>query len=135
MSSPAQPVSSTEQNRRLIHRWFDEVWNQGKREFIRELLAPDGVLHDGSNKICGPAEFEAFYDNLRKEVTDIRVTPGPSVCEGDTVCLRWRVDCQHRATGRPLSFTGISMCRIRDGKFVEAWQNWDAAEMHAQLNS
>ncbi len=135
MSSAPQSVSSTEQNRRLIHRWFEEVWNQGRRETIAELLAPDCVLHDGSQVIRGPREFEAFYDNLRAEFENFRITPGASVCEGDLVSLRWHVDCRHRATGKALSFTGTSICRVREGKFFEGWQNWDAAGMQAQLTA
>ena len=32
-----------EQNISLIRRWFDEVWNQGRLETIRELMAPDAI--------------------------------------------------------------------------------------------
>ena len=135
MSSAAQPVSSAEQNRQLVHRWFDEVWNQGRREAIAELMAPDCVLHEGSQIIRGPREFEAFYDNLNAQFKDIRVTPGASVCEGDLVSLRWHVDCLHRESGKPLAFSGMCICRVKDGRFVEAWQNWDAAGMQAQLSA
>jgi hypothetical protein len=30
MSSAAQPFSTPEQNKQLVLRWFDEVWNQGR---------------------------------------------------------------------------------------------------------
>jgi hypothetical protein len=37
----------TEDERGLGRRWFEEVWNRGRREAIPEMLAPDGVLHEG----------------------------------------------------------------------------------------
>lgn len=135
MSSSAQPVSCAEQNRKLIHRWFDEVWNQSRREVIAELFAPDCILHDGSQLIRGPREFEAFYDGLHTQFENIRVTPGASVCEGDLVSLRWHVDCRHRSSGKTASFSGMCICRVKDGRFVEAWQNWDAAGLQAQLSA
>lgn len=137
MSSSAQPLSALDQNRHLAHRWFEEVWNQGRREVIAELFAPECVLHDGSVHIHGPREFEAFYDNLNAQFKDVHITPTPgiSLSEGDLVSLRWHVDCTHRDSGKTLSFSGMSICRIKDGRFVEAWQNWDAAGMQAQLNA
>jgi predicted ester cyclase len=39
----------------------------------------------------------------------------------------------HIATQKPLQFTGTSVVRIENDRFAEAWQNWDAAHLHAQL--
>ncbi len=135
MSSQAQPLSASEQNKHLVHRWFEEVWNQGRREVIAELFAPDCVLHDGNVQIRGPREFEAFFDALQSRFADTRVTPVIALCDGDLVSLRWTVDCRDRSTGKALSTTGISIVRIKDGRFIEAWQNWDAAGLTAQLSA
>lgn len=135
MSAHAQPLSASEQNKHLVHRWFEEVWNQGRREVIAELFAPECVLHDGSVQIRGPREFEAFFDALQSRFADTRVTPGIALCDGDLVSLRWTVECRDIATGQPLFTTGISIVRIKDGRFVEAWQNWDAAGLAAQLST
>ena len=35
----------SEENKALIQRWFEEVWNQGNSKTIDELLAEDGVIH------------------------------------------------------------------------------------------
>src|SRR5690606_14625811 len=41
-------------------RWFEEVWNQRKRETIYELLAPDSVAHSASSSrdLVGPEAWE-----------------------------------------------------------------------------
>ena len=135
MSSAPVPLSTTEQNKHLVHRWFEEVWNQGRREAIPELFAPDCVLHDGNVRIRGPREFEAFFDALQSRFADTRVTPGIALCDGDLVSLRWTVECRDKSTGKNLSTTGISIVRIKDGRFVEGWQNWDAAGLAAQLST
>ena len=135
MSSQAQPVSTSEQNKHLVHRWFEEVWNQSRREVIHDLFAPECILHDGSTQIRGPEEFERFHDTLRAQFSDIRVIPGLALSEGDLASLRWTVECRDRATGKDMIASGISIVRIKDGRFVEAWQNWDQAGVAAQLSA
>jgi predicted SnoaL-like aldol condensation-catalyzing enzyme len=133
MSAPQQQ-SISEQNKGLVHRWFEEVWNQGRRETIKELFAPEGVLHDGSDTYRGPEEFTRFYDALRSEFSDFHVAPIVSLCEADLACMHWSVDCKHTASGKPVHLTGMSVVRIKDGQFLEAWQNWDAAGVAKQVS-
>ena len=133
MTAP-QPQSISEQNKALVHRWFEEVWNQGRRETIHELFAAEGVLHDGSKTYHGPDEFVRFYDELRSEFTDFCIAPSVSLSEGDLACVRWSVGCRHIGSGRDVKLTGMSIVRIRDGQFVEAWQNWDEAGIGAQIS-
>jgi len=36
---------SCEQNKALIRRWFEEVWNKGRADAITELFAAEGIAH------------------------------------------------------------------------------------------
>ena len=134
MSTPDQQ-SISEQNKRLVLRWFDEVWNQGRRETIQELFAPEGALHDGLTTYHGPEEFTRFYDALRAEFSEFHIEPIVSLCEADLACMHWSVDCKHTASGKPVHLTGMSVVRIKDGQFIEAWQNWDAAGVEKQIRA
>ena len=55
----------TSDNKVLIKRWFEEVWNKGRAEAIEELLAEDAVVHGLADAtgapVRGPAEFKATY--------------------------------------------------------------------------
>lgn len=133
MSSASQPLTTLEQNKMLVHRWFEEVWNQSRRETIFELLAPSSVLHDGPRDYRGPEEFAAFHDALRSQFSQFRITPVVSLAEGDRVCMHWSASFLHTASGKPLQLTGTSVVRIVEDRFVEAWQNWDAAHLYTQL--
>jgi predicted ester cyclase len=131
--SASQTISALDQNKHLVARWFEEVWNQGRRDLIFELFAPECVLYDGDAPIRGPQEFAAFYDNLQSQFSDFRMNIGTALAEGDLASLRWSAHCRHKASGKDVSVSGISIVRIRNGRFVEAWQNWDAAGLAAQL--
>ena len=129
----ASPVPALAHNKALTMRWFEEVWNQSRRETIFDLFAPECVLHEGHTPLCGPQEFAAFHDGIRAQFDNIHIEPGVVLAENDLVSLRWTVSGTDKATGKSAKVTGISIVRIKDGRFIEAWQNWDAAGMAAQL--
>ena len=132
MSTP-QMQTIAEQNKQLMVRWFEEVWNQGRRETIHELFAENGVLHDGTTIYRGPDEFCRFFDALRSQFSDFRTTPLISLAEGDLACLHWSISFRHKASDKPLSVTGTSVVRFQNGQLIEGWQNWDAASLAVQL--
>jgi predicted SnoaL-like aldol condensation-catalyzing enzyme len=132
MSTP-QMQTIAEQNKQTMVRWFEEVWNQGRRETIHELFAEKGILHDGSTIFRGRDEFCRFYDAFHSEFADFRATPIVSLAEGDLACLRWSISFRHKKTNKPAQVTGTSVVRFQNGQLIEAWQNWDAASLSAQL--
>lgn len=96
----ASAVTSLDQNKQLVIRWFEEVWNQGNRDTIAQLFAPDGILHDGDRIIRGPAEFEKFYDRLRAVLSNFKISPVLALAEGDLACVHWFSECKHIATAK-----------------------------------
>ena len=131
--SSASAQAIREQNKALVVRWFDEVWNQSRRDTVWELFGAQCVLYDGSTTYRGPEEFSRFHDQLRSQFSKFAVRPIVSLAEGDLACVHWSADFIHTASGKPVHLTGISIVRVQDGQFVEAWQNWDAAGLAAQL--
>jgi predicted SnoaL-like aldol condensation-catalyzing enzyme len=133
MSAASHPVTTLEQNKALIVRWFEEVWNQSRRESIFEMLPEGTVIHDGPRQYRGPKEFAVFYDTLQSQFSGIKITPIVSLAEGDLVCLHWSCVAHHKATGKSTEITGTSVIRVHEGRVAEGWQNWDAAHLFTQL--
>lgn len=136
----------SEENRRLIHRWFEEVWNKGRADAIDELFAEDGIAHGLADEtgapLYGPAAFKEFHRKFRGAFPDIVVTVEDTVSEGDKVAARCSVRAVHAgdhlgfaATQKPMEITGISIVRIKDGKIVEGWNNFDFMSMFKQLGA
>lgn len=135
-----------EENKALVRRWFEEVWNKGRSEVIAELFAEDGVAHglseDPENPLRGPAGFLPFHGQFREAFPDIEVIVEDQLAEGDLVATRCSVRGKHTgdslgfaATHAPVDFTGITITRIKDGKIVEAWNNFDFMKMYRQLGA
>ncbi|HVG20833.1 MAG TPA: ester cyclase [Blastocatellia bacterium] len=134
------------ENKALIERWFEEVWNKGNADAIDEMFADDGVAHGLANEqgeaLRGPAGFKPFFQNFRNAFPDIEVIVEDTVAEDDKVAARCRVRGTHKgeglgfaATNVPIEITGICIVRLRDGKIVEAWNNFDFMSMFQQLNA
>ena len=134
----------SEENKALLRRWFDEVWNKGNAEAIDELLAADGIAHglsdDESNPLKGPPDFKPFHTTFRGAFPDMEVIVEDMIAEGDKVVARCSVRGSHSgdqlgiaASNAPVAFTGIAIVRIKDGKIVEAWNNFDFMTMNKQI--
>ena len=134
----------SEDNKAFVRRWFEEVWNKGREEAIDEMFAADGLAHglEGDAPVRGAAGFKPFFRKFREAFPEIRVTVEDAITEGDKVAARCSVRGRHRgdtlgfaATQQPVEFTGMSIVRVRDGKIVEAWNNFDFMTMFQQLGA
>jgi steroid delta-isomerase-like uncharacterized protein len=134
------------ESRAVIHRWFEEVWNNGRAGVIDELFAEGALAHGLADEtgapLRGPAGFKPFFQKFRDAFPDVEVLIEDTVAEDDKVAARCRVRATHQgeglgfaATNRAVEFTGICIVRIKDGKIVEAWNNFDFASMFQQLNA
>jgi steroid delta-isomerase-like uncharacterized protein len=136
---------SVEENVRLMRRWFQEVWNEGKLQTIHELLAPKAVaigeLEDGA-KLRGPAEFAAFAQRILGAFPDMNVVVEDVFGADDKVVLRWSGTMTHLgdhlgmpATRKRIQVTGITIARIASKQIVEGWDNWDQLGMLKQIGA
>ena len=110
------------------------------------MFAEDGIAHglsdDVNNPLRGPTGFQPFHAQFREAFPDIEVVVEDQIAEGDVVATRCSVRGKHMgdslgfvATQAPVEFTGITITRIKDGKIVEAWNNFDFMKMYRQLGA
>jgi steroid delta-isomerase-like uncharacterized protein len=128
------------ENKTLVQRWFSEVWNEGRADAIDEMLADDAAVHGLGPDLHGPAEFKDFHSAYRNAYPDVTIHIDDLVAEDDMVAVRWSASGTHRgdglgfpATGRRAQFTGMVFVRIKEGKLVEGWNNFDQLGMLLQL--
>jgi steroid delta-isomerase-like uncharacterized protein len=129
----------------IIHRWFEEVWNQGREETVDELFAADTIAHglgEENAASSGPEGFKAFLRNMRSAFPDVRIVVEDTVVQGDKVAARVLLQATHggeglglKPTNRRVSVSGIIMARIVNGKVVESWNSWDQLGLLRQLGA
>ncbi len=140
---------SAEENKAIVRKLNDEVWNKGNLSAIDELVSPDYVVHEteanddsifGQNKQAGPEGVKQAAWILRTAFPDVQMTFDDLVAEGDRVVLRWTARATHSGplgrippTGKRATVTGVWIDRLAGGKVVEEWQNWDLFGLLMQL--
>jgi steroid delta-isomerase-like uncharacterized protein len=133
-------------NKTLAHEWFDEVWNKCQINAIDRLPAQDavaqGLFDDHGHELRGPAGFKRFFLQFTNALPDLDVEVADTISEGDKIAARCIVTGTHKgdtlgvpASHRPVEFTGIAIIRVKDGKIVEAWNNFDFQGLSKQIGA
>lgn len=131
------------ENKALVRRWFDEVWNKGNEAAIDEMYPIDGVLHglDGA-EVRGREAFKTFFKAFRESFSEGRVEIDHMVAEGDVVAVRWTRSAVQSGpykglapTNGKVCFSGMLFLRIADGRLAEGWNLFDAQTIVTQIES
>ena len=82
---------STEDNKLLVRRQFDEIWNGGNWATADELYAPEYVNHDPYNpdQGTGPEGFKQRVGGYRSVLHDFDLRIERQIAEGDWVETHW----------------------------------------------
>jgi predicted ester cyclase len=106
---------SSDANKALVHRYFDERWNRKNPAVIDELLG-DGMDADDAKR---------YLETLHAAIGDLELSMGDLIAEGEQVVVPWTVTGIHRAelmgvapTGQGIRFSGLARIRVVDGKIV-----------------
>ena len=116
---------SSEDNKTLVRRLIEEVWNTSNYTQLEALAAPSFAE---STKKLNQSVRLAFPDHSNT-IDDI-------IAEGDKVVARWTLHGTHQGdvesplgrippTGKQVAFSGMHIFRIADGKIVERWAEAD----------
>jgi steroid delta-isomerase-like uncharacterized protein len=129
-------------NKEISRRVFEDVWNNQNIDAVEDLMSRNYVHHDPSSPDVkrGTEGYKQFVREYLRAFPDIHFTIHDHIAEGDAVVSHWSASGTHKgelrdiaATGRNFTVTGTTIARVRDGKFVESWSNWDALGLMQQL--
>jgi len=132
---------SSERNKALIQRLFDEVLNAGNFGLLDQLIGASYVEHNPvANQAAGAAGARDRIRDLRKAFPDLRFVLDELVGEGEVVAARYHWQGTHKGmflgiapTGRRLSVRGMDFYRLEDGRVIEHWDVVDEFGMLSQL--
>lgn len=132
---------SGEENKALVRRYIEEVYNKGNVAAIDELLTPDFVHHSLPPEVGRDREsYKQFASMHRAAFPDFRLKVEDMVAEGDKVVLRFNWSGTHKGefmgippTGKQVTVRAICIHRVEGGKIVEQWAELDSMGMMQQL--
>jgi predicted ester cyclase len=134
---------STEQNKALLRRLFEEGLNQNKPSVFDELIAADFAVYDTPmGTLRGAEGFRQLVETFRKAFPDIHVTFEQEFADGDYVIHRGYTTATHRGefqgiapTGKQVKLKTLDIWRVANGKAVENWVQMDLLGLMQQLGA
>ena len=121
---------SKQDNKAIVSRFYEEVWNGGDLALADELIAPDFVCRGTKGETLNREEFKDYMSKLRNDL-NFRHTVEELVAEGNTVVARlWgHGEAERRIPGlnlgrRRLDGTGVAIWKLQDGRIADRWAIW-----------
>jgi len=114
-------------NKTIIQRFIDEVENTGDVSKIHEFISEDYVeIHDGQRYEIGIQGAIDHVLGVRKVYPDLKLTIEHQISEGEWVVTTYSLTGTFKEdwfgmkpTGKPITYTGVNVDRVRDGKIIE----------------
>ena len=129
---------TTDDNKALVQRFFEEVINQRNLAALDQFAHPGGVNHTVPPGM--PQESNQFLGQYLNAFPDVKATVEDLMADGDKVVARVSYRGTHQGafrgippTGKQIAVTGINIFRIANGKLVEHWGLTDRLAVLQQL--
>ena len=131
-------------NKAVVRRLYEEVWNKRKLEVIKELISPSHGLQGPtiSGSSIGPEAYKHQVLRFLEGYPDLRWTIEDTIAEKDKVVACWTLSGTQEgdfmgvpATNRKVSVGGMTIHHIAGGKIIDSHINWDVLGMMQQLGA
>lgn len=137
---------SAEENKALVRRYIEVVWNQRNTAALDELLAPNYQRYVSAT--AAPLSSEGQRQRITGFHTafpDLHFTIEDLFAEGDRVTFRVTMRGTHQGpfpylqglapTGKQVTISVLDVVRVEQGKFAEHWGGPDLLALLQQLGA
>ena len=121
--------AETAQNKAIVRRLYEDVWNRG------DLAAADEILTQ-------PSGVQAYVSQFRSAFPDVHHTVVTTIAEEDAVMVHWTAQATHlgqwhglEATGARVGWSGVTIAHLVDGKIERHHTVWDALALLEQVGA
>ena len=133
---------SIEENKKIVRR-YQEIYNSNDLDVLDEVVSEDLLTPKIMPGIpTGIEGAKAAHRIMLAGFPDYRTVIDDLFAEGDKVAARISMSGTNTgsfmgipATGKHVSFTGIYIARIANGKIVEHWGEEDSVSLLQQLGA
>jgi predicted ester cyclase len=135
-------VSTQEENKAIVRRFYAEVMGKGNIDVLKELMVEDFTDH-GETLFGSPPNRDVLQmglEGMHNLFQDFNVFIEDMIAEGDLVGVRGTMRCKNtgawlgaKAQGNMLEWKGHAIFRIENGKIKERWFNSDSLNVVMQM--
>jgi steroid delta-isomerase-like uncharacterized protein len=133
---------SIENNKAIMERMIEEVWNKGNMDAADELFSADHTSPSAPDLPPGPDSVKMLAGMFREAMPDYQMDIDLIFADEDRVTARFTQSGTHtgadlmgmKASGRKATWTEIGWLEIKNGKIVKSWYEVDMLSMIQQLS-
>jgi steroid delta-isomerase-like uncharacterized protein len=131
-------------NKTIVRRLYEQVWNHRKLEVVDELISASHALNDPvvSGSQVGPELYKRRVVEMTTALPDLCFAIEDLIAEGEKVAACWTISGTHKseymkipATGKKISLEGITIHHIKKGKILDSYARWDVLGLMRQLGA
>jgi steroid delta-isomerase-like uncharacterized protein len=135
---------SAEQNKEIVRRFYEQVWNAHDPSATATYYAEEFVDHNPAlpNLSPGMEGARQTFAGFLSAFPDVHFTLNAVLGDGDLVACHWTASGKNGgsllgrpATGRKITISGADIFRVTNGKIVERWGSFDTLGMMQQLGA
>jgi steroid delta-isomerase-like uncharacterized protein len=130
------------ENRSIVRRLYEEVWNEQKLDLVGELISPSHAFHDPnvSGSQIGPDAYKQRIAGFSRAFPDLHIAIEDIISEEDQLVVSWVISGTHKGeyegicpTDKKISVEGMTIHQIANGKILDSYVSWDALGLMRQL--
>jgi steroid delta-isomerase-like uncharacterized protein len=135
-------MKTTDENKALAQRFYNEVMNSHNLAGVKSFVTTDFLDHNPSPGHTGKGidDLTAQLNEMIIALPDFHVTADLIVAEEDTVVAYLTMTGTNTgpfgnmpASNKPVKINGVDIVRIKDGKATERWGVFDNLSMMTQM--
>jgi steroid delta-isomerase-like uncharacterized protein len=118
-----------ESQKQVVREWIEAVENQGNLTRIEQLATPEHA--DG---------YRTRRERSIATFPDVQFVIHELVAEDNKVTVLWEATATHQgnwrgvpATSKPVTWRGMTLYYLEDGKIAEEITSWNRLDMYEQL--
>jgi predicted ester cyclase len=126
------PVDQKDLSRRALQFWASNNSDSPEAVFAAGYVNHQEPDVEGGVTTKNLEAWKELVAGFHEAFSDSRVKVLMQIAEGDLVANRWAFTAVHTGsfmaaapTGNEVTWTGVQIDRIENGKIVESWVDWD----------
>jgi len=129
-------------NKAIMRRMIDEVWNKGNMSVADELFSADHTSPSAPDLPPGPDSVKMLASMFREAMPDYHMDIDLIFADENKVAARFTQSGTHnggelmgmKPSGRKATWTEIGVLEIENDKIVKSWYEVDMLSMIQQLS-
>ncbi len=125
---------------KIAEDFANKIWNQKEISTIDRLIHKDVLIHSLLGDFRGVQAMKEVVWSWLTGFPDLSVKNELIISENDLVSIQWSAKGTHKGefkgkkpTGKSVSYSGVTVYRIKNSQIVEYWAYLDMQHIFSQI--